>query len=66
MIPPGLILSTKKVTLRPIAESDFDSFLELAQDQDTWTYYTLNLSDGNSLRQFMNTAFHEKEMNSRR
>ena len=47
-------------------KSDFDSFLELAQDQDTWTYYTLNLSDGNSLRQFMNTAFHEKEMNTRR
>ena len=66
MIPADLILSTKKVTLRPIVESDFASFLELAQDQDTWKYYTLNLSDEKSLQQFMNVAFHEKEMNTRR
>ena len=66
MIPSDLILRTSKVTLRPIVESDFEAFLELAQDQDIWTYFTLNLSDEKSLQQFMNTAFHDKEMNTRR
>jgi N-acetyltransferase len=66
MIPSDLILKTRKVTLRPIAESDFDAFLQLAQDQDIWTYFTLNLSNEKSLQQFMNTAFHDKEMNTRR
>lgn len=66
MIPTDLILTTNRITLRPIAESDFETFLQLAQDQDTWTYFTLNLSDEKSLQQFMNTAFHEKEMNTRR
>ena len=66
MIPAELILRTDKITLRPMVESDFDSFLQLAQDQDTWTYFTLNLSDEKSLQQFMNTAFHDKEMNTRR
>lgn len=49
-----------------MAESDFEAFLALAQDQDAWTYFTLNLSDEKSLQQFMNTAFHDKEMNTRR
>src|SRR5688572_21630522 len=66
MIPADLILNTSKVTLRPIAESDFETFLQLAQYQDTWTYFTLNLSDVQSLQLFMNTAIHEKEMNTRR
>jgi N-acetyltransferase len=66
MIPSDLILKTGKITLRPIAESDFDAFLQLAQDQDIWTYFTLNLSNENNLQQFMNTAFHDKEMNTRR
>ena len=66
MIPAELILRTDKVTLRPMAENDFDSFLQLAQDQDTWTYFTLNLSDEKSLQQFMNTAFHDREINTRR
>jgi RimJ/RimL family protein N-acetyltransferase len=66
MIPSDLILKTGKVTLRPIVESDYDAFLQLAQDQDIWTYFTLNLSDEKSLQQFMNTAFHDKEMNTRR
>jgi N-acetyltransferase len=66
MIPSDLILRTGKVTLRPAVESDFDAFLQLAQDQDIWTYFTLNLSNEKSLQQFMNTAFHDKEMNTRR
>jgi RimJ/RimL family protein N-acetyltransferase len=49
-----------------MAESDFAAFHELAQDQDTWTYFTLNLSDEKSLQEFMNAAFHDKEMNTRR
>ena len=66
MIPTDLILRTARVTLRPMKESDFASFLQLAEDQDIWTYFTLNLSDEKSLQQFMNTAFHDKEMNTRR
>ena len=66
MIPLDLTLETKTVLLRPIAESDFEPFLQLAQEIEMWEYFTLNLGDEKQLQTWMNLAFTEKEMNSRR
>lgn len=66
MIPPDLALYTNKIILRPLAESDFSEFLSLAQDEEAWTYFTLNLADAASLKAWMNAAFREKELNTRR
>ena len=66
MLPTNLILKTSRVALRPMVETDKAAFLQLAQDQDTWAYFSLNLSDEKSLDQFMTTAFHDREMNTRR
>jgi RimJ/RimL family protein N-acetyltransferase len=66
-ISPGLILETSRVTLRPVAEDDFDSFLILAkQDEDMWKYFSLNLADEAQLKKWMDTAVAEREAGTRR
>ena len=66
MIPTELILETSRVWLRPMAEKDFPFFLELTQDEDAWTYFSLNLADSKQLKEWMNAGFQDKEINSRR
>lgn len=66
MIPQNFTLQTNKVLLRPLEENDFDSFLELAQDEDAWNYFTLNLADKNHLQKWMDQAFADKLANTRR
>jgi RimJ/RimL family protein N-acetyltransferase len=66
MIPQDLTLQTDKVILRPIQENDFDAFLELAQDEDAWKYFSLNLADASQLRQWMEIAFRDLSANTRR
>jgi|SRR5579875_268333 len=66
MIPQDLTLQTEKVLLRPLKEKDFEAFLELAQDEDAWNYFTLNLSDKQQLQKWMNDAFRDKQANTRR
>ena len=66
MIPVDLTLQTNKVILRPVAEDDFEIFLQLAQDDDSWKYFTLNLADRHQLRRWMDIAFSEREANTRR
>ena len=66
MIPTNLILQTGNVILRPIHESDFDVFLKLAQDEGMWQYFSLNLADADHLKKWMNMAFNDIEMNTRR
>ena len=66
IIEPALILETRDVLLRPIAESDFDTFLNLAQDEEIWLYFTLNLADETHLRKWMDAAFADKNAGSRR
>lgn len=66
MIPPNLTLQTTKVILRPMEENDFNFFYELAQDEDVWKYFTLNLADKNHLRKWMDAAFADKAANTRR
>jgi RimJ/RimL family protein N-acetyltransferase len=66
IIPENLSLQTNKILLRPIDENDFDSFLKLAQDEDAWKYFTLNLADEDHLRKWMNTAFSDRIAGTRR
>lgn len=66
MIPQNLTLQTGKVLLRPIEENDFDRFFELAQDEDAWKYFTLNLAEKDHLRKWMDQAFADKAANTRR
>ena len=66
MIPAELNLETSRVWLRPMTEKDFPLFLELARDEDAWKYFSLNLADAKHLKEWMNAAFHDKEINTRR
>src|SRR2546423_14465968 len=66
MIPPELILETSRAYLRPLRPDDFEPFLQLAQDADAWTYFTLNLANKDHLSKWMEAAFREKDSDSRR
>ena len=66
MIPVDLSLQTSKVLLRPLDDSDYDTFLELAQDEDAWKYFTLNLGDKVQLKRWMDQAFADTSANTRR
>lgn len=66
MISTNLTLQTNKVLLRPMEENDFNSFFLLAQDEDAWNYFTLNLADKEHLRKWMDMAFADRTANTRR
>lgn len=66
MIPNELFLETDRVLLRPLTEADSETFLYLAQDEGMWQYFSLNLADKVQLHQWMNTAFHDWQVNTRR
>ena len=67
MIPQDLTLETSRVLLRPILKEDFDAFILLAkQDETMWKYFSLNLSDEDQLRKWMEMAFADKKAGTRR
>src|SRR5215467_11806333 len=66
VIEASLILETEKVLLRPIEEEDFDSFFKLAQDEEMWKYFTLNLADKGHLEKWMDAAFSDRAAGTRR
>ncbi len=67
MIPADLVLETKRAFLRPLAEDDYDRFLELAkQDMAMWEYFSLNLADEQQLKRWFEMAFADRAANSRR
>ena len=66
IISPTLTLETNKVLLRPIDESDFDLFLDLAHDEEMWMYFTLNLADKTDLQKWMDTVFADRNAGTRR
>jgi len=67
MIPHDLTLETNKVILRPLAEEDYDTILDLArQDEDMWYYFSLNLGDEEQLKKWMTMAFADKKAETRR
>ncbi|MET0391891.1 MAG: GNAT family protein [Chitinophagaceae bacterium] len=61
----GLVLETEKVLLRPVETSDFDTFLQLAQDREMWQYFSLDLSDAAQLRNWMDILFTDKAERTR-
>ncbi len=66
-ISPELRLETGKVLLRPIAEDDFDTFLNLAQqDKKMWKYFSFNLADASHLKAWMQAAFADRQAGTRR
>ena len=66
IIPFDLTLETNKVLLRPLEENDFDAFFPLAQDEDAWHYFTLNLADKEHLKKWMDASFADKAANTKR
>jgi N-acetyltransferase len=67
MIPKELVLETNKVILRPLAEDDYDTILDLAkQDTDMWYYFSFNLGDEEQLKKWMAVAFADKKAETRR
>ena len=67
MIPPDLILETNKVILRPLAEDDYATILDIAkQDDDMWYYFSFNLGDEEQLKNWMAIAFKDKKAETRR
>lgn len=65
MINPDLKLETNKVLLRPLMEEDFDMLFKLAQDEDAWKYFTLNLADESQFRKWMNDTLRDKSVGAR-
>ena len=59
-------LETNKVLLRPLEESDFDAFFALAQDEDAWKYFTLNLANKEHLKKWMDATLADKAANTKR
>lgn len=67
IIPHDLTLETDKAILRPVEESDYDSFLSLAKkDQDMWYYFSYHLGDEAQLTKWMAMAFADKKAETRR
>jgi RimJ/RimL family protein N-acetyltransferase len=67
MIPIDLTLETNRALLRPIQESDYNTFLHLAkEDEDMWKYFTLNLGYEDHLKKWMDAAFADQQANTRR
>lgn len=66
MIPDELKLQTSKVLLRPLQSEDAVTFLALAQDEEMWQYFTLNLGSKAQLDQWMDMAFRERALHTRR
>ncbi len=67
MIPKEISLETSRVLLRPLEETDYDHFLNLAkQDEDMWQYFSLNLANPDQLKKWMEMAFNDKKADTRR
>ena len=64
-ISQDLILQTSDVILRPISENDFDDLQELAQEQEMWNYFALNLANKQHFQKWMDTALADKQARTR-
>ena len=66
LIEETLILETDRVLLRPVAANDFEAFSDLAQDDEMWNYFALNLADRLQLQKWMDAVFTDKASGTRR
>lgn len=62
---PSFTLETPRVLLRPMEESDYDHFLPLAQNPDTWKYFTKDLSQKGELKQWVEEALVDRSTGKR-
>ena len=67
IIPEQLTLETDRAILRPVTENDFDTFLEIArQDEEMWKYFTLNLGVRVQLKRWFEMLDNDRKANIRR
>ena len=67
MIPRTLQVETTIALLRPVEQSDFARFLELAgDDENMWEYFTYNLSDPVQLQTWIEMALTDQQADTRR
>ena len=64
-ISQDLILQTSNVILRPISENDFDDLQQLAQEQEMWNYFPLNLANKQHFEKWMDAALADKQARTR-
>ena len=65
MMDVSLKLQTDSILLRPIEKKDFESFIELTNEQSMWQYFTSDLSEKTELKEWVNTALKQIEGKSR-
>lgn len=65
MIPSNLVLETNKVFLRPLMEEDSDVLFNLAQDEDMWKYFALNLADKSQFKKWLDSTLQDKSVGAR-
>ena len=63
--PDNFTLETPRVLLRLVTPEDYDAFLPLTKDKETWKYFTKDLSDEQELKDWMQQLFKEREQESR-
>ena len=59
MIDFAKTLETNRVLLRPLKQEDYDRFIEITQDKDLWIYFTNDLSDKETLLNWIETGVQE-------
>ena len=66
MIPSIQHLETSAVLLRPMVASDVEAFLPLcSQDENMWSFFTMNLSSPPQLKRWVETALRDRETGNR-
>lgn len=63
--PDNFTLETNRVLLRLATPEDYEVFLPLTKDKETWKYFTKDLSDEQELKDWMQQLFREREQESK-
>jgi len=63
--PQSFSLETPRVILRPMDEQDWEPFLALAKNHDIWKYFTKDLYEDESLKQWIDEALTERQQGKR-
>src|SRR5688572_12880028 len=58
--PEDFVIETLRVIIRPLKENDFESFIPLTKNADTWKHFTKDLSSESELKVWMDDAMNEK------
>lgn len=58
--PEDFVIETLRVIIRPLKENDFESFLPLTKNAETWKHFTKDLSSEAELKVWVDDAMKEK------